>query len=81
LKPTFGADAVAASAVGYPQALAYARGWLTAGELRVLLIRMTRRYAKRQFAWFRSEPQTHWLDAGEAFQTLCAAAREKLGWA
>jgi tRNA dimethylallyltransferase len=52
-----GEDAVAATAVGYPQALAYARGWNTLGELRALLIRATRRYAKRQTTWFRSEPE------------------------
>jgi tRNA dimethylallyltransferase len=71
-----GADAVAASAVGYPQALAYLRGWCTRAELRTLLFRATRRYAKRQAAWFRSEPQTVWLTPGEVER----AAREKLRW-
>jgi tRNA dimethylallyltransferase len=71
-----GADAVAASAVGYPQALGYLHGWCTAEELRALLIRATRRYAKRQATWFRSEPDTHCLSHGEIEQ----AAREKLGW-
>ena len=46
-----------ATAVGYPQAIAYARGWSSRGELRELLIRATRRYAKRQITWFRSEPE------------------------
>jgi tRNA dimethylallyltransferase len=72
-----GTEAVAANAVGYPQALAYARGWCTLAELRTLLVRATRRYAKRQQAWFRSEPQTHWLPAA----AVAAAAREKLAWA
>jgi tRNA dimethylallyltransferase len=71
-----GGDAVAASAVGYPQALAYLRGWCTFGELRALLIRATRRYAKRQATWFRSEPQTNRLAPASVEQ----AAREKLGW-
>jgi len=52
-----GEHAVAATAVGYPQALAYARGWSTERELRDTLIRATRRYAKRQMTWFRSEPE------------------------
>jgi tRNA dimethylallyltransferase len=51
-----GASAVAADAVGYPQALAYLAGHLTAEELRLLLVRATRRYAKRQRTWFRGEP-------------------------
>lgn len=75
-----GNDAVAASAVGYPQANAYLRGWLTADELRALLIRSTRRYAKRQFTWFRSEPGTVRVDAENARERLSALAREKLGW-
>ncbi len=71
-----GGDAVAASAVGYPQALAYARGWCTSDELRALLVRATRRYARRQATWFRSEPLTHRAHAEE----LERLAREKLGW-
>ena len=71
-----GGEAVAASAVGYPQALAYARGWCTRGELRTLLARATRRYARRQAAWFRSEPGTHWARADEVERL----ARELLGW-
>ncbi len=71
-----GEDAVAASAVGYPQALAYLRGQCTFAELRALLIRATRRYAKRQATWFRSEPDTRWL----APAGVERVAREKLGW-
>ncbi len=71
-----GADAVAASAVGYLQALKYLDGWCTPSELRALLVRATLRYAKRQETWFRSEPQTHHLPASE----LERAAREKLAW-
>lgn len=50
-----GEIAVAADAVGYPQANAYLRGHSTRGELRMHLFRATRRYAKRQETWFRSE--------------------------
>lgn len=71
-----GPDAVAANAVGYPQALAYLRGWCTREELRSLLARATRRYARRQATWFRSEPDTLWLPADRIEQL----AREKLGW-
>jgi len=51
-----GASAVAADAVGYPQALAYLAGQLTDEEVRLLLVRSTRRYARRQRTWFRGEP-------------------------
>jgi tRNA dimethylallyltransferase len=72
-----GIDAVAADAVGYREALAYAAGWSTAAELRAQLIRATRRYAKRQATWFRSEPGVVRVPAA-ACETV---ARERLGWA
>jgi tRNA dimethylallyltransferase len=71
-----GNAAVAATAVGYPQAWAYLRGWSTKPELRESLERATRRYARRQRAWFRGEPSTLWLAPGSVRTTL----REKLGW-
>ncbi len=71
-----GEDAVAASAVGYPQALAYLRGWSTRGELHALLARATRRYARRQAAWFRAEPQTQWARGADVERL----ARENLRW-
>ncbi len=74
---SIGAKAVAASAVGYPQALAFLRGWCTLTELRTLLIRATRRYAKRQGTWFRSEPGVVRIAREQARDF----AREKLGWA
>jgi tRNA dimethylallyltransferase len=71
-----GADAVAASAVGYPQALAYLRGWSSEDELQATLERATRRYARRQRTWFRGEPGTLWL----APAAVEAAIRENLRW-
>lgn len=69
-------DAVAGDALGYPQAVAYLEGLCTYEELRALLARATRRYAKRQQTWFRHEPETQWLPAPGVAQ----AAREMLGW-
>jgi len=71
-----GENAVAASAVGYPQAIAYLRGWCTQAELRALLIRATRRYAKRQATWFRSEPDLLPVLPRDAERL----ARKKLAW-
>ncbi|MBV9402750.1 MAG: tRNA (adenosine(37)-N6)-dimethylallyltransferase MiaA [Candidatus Eremiobacteraeota bacterium] len=76
-----GPQAVAASAVGYLQALAYVRGWQTFDELRRGIIRATRRYAKRQRTWFRSEPQTIWVRSNNPLSDVEKLAREKLGWA
>jgi tRNA dimethylallyltransferase len=71
-----GPDAVAADAVGYPQALAFLAGHSTAPELRASLARATRRYAKRQRTWFRSEVGLHRL----APESVAAFARSELGW-
>lgn len=71
-----GDRAIAASAVGYPQALAYLQGWSTRSELRATLERATRRYARRQRAWFRAEPATEWT----APELIRSAVREKLRW-
>jgi len=76
-----GADAVAASAVGYLQALAYLRGWQTYAEFRDAVCRATRRYAKRQRTWFRSEPQTVWLRSDDPLRDVSNIVQEKLAWA
>jgi tRNA dimethylallyltransferase len=72
-----GGDAVAADAVGYREALGFLAGFSTAAELRTQLIRFTRRYAKRQATWFRSEPGIVRVSAAQCE----TAARERLGWA
>jgi len=50
---------------------AFAARWLKVG-----LLRATRRYARRQRAWFRAERDAVWL----APEAVDAAVREKLGW-
>ncbi len=71
-----GVAALAANAVGYPQALAFLRGWNTHSELRASLVRATRRYARRQRSWFRAEPGITWVSPA----LIEGVAREKLGW-
>ena len=71
-----GVAAVAANAVGYREAGAFLAGWSTRDELRAQLIRNTRRYAKRQATWFRSEPDVLRVGPHE----VEATARERLGW-
>lgn len=75
-----GPDAIAADAVGYREALAYRAGWSTADELRALLIRNTRRYAKRQATWFRVEPGLTHVVADDV-AAAAAIARSLDGWA
>jgi tRNA dimethylallyltransferase len=71
-----GGEAVAADAVGYPQALAYLAGFSTHAELAASLARATRRYARRQATWFRREPDIAWT----APHDVSAAAARALGW-
>lgn len=71
-----GAGAIAADAVGYPQALAFVSGWSSRRELRAALIRATRRYAKRQLTWLRSEPNLRWAKPVEVADIVSA----ELGW-
>lgn len=73
-----GPGAVAADAVGYPQALAYLAGWSSEIELRTALARATRRYAKRQRTWFAKEPGLVRVAAADAGRDLEALARESL---
>lgn len=64
----------AATAVGYPQALALADGAATWEETVDAIALATRRLAKRQRTWFRSDPRTLWLDLGEATSSDLAKA-------
>jgi tRNA dimethylallyltransferase len=76
-----GPDAVAADAVGYREALAFLAGWSNRDELRAQLIRNTRRYAKRQATWFRSEPDVTRIPAEDAFGSAASLAGALPGWA
>ena len=76
-----GPEAVAADAVGYREALAYLEGWSTEAELRAQLVRNTRRYAKRQATWSRTEPDLVRIPAAEAYARSLAEAGGLPGWA
>ena len=60
-------DAHALQAIGYRQLARVCRGEIDLGAARDEIVRATRRYAKRQLAWYRRWPQIQWLDyqAGE----------------
>jgi tRNA dimethylallyltransferase len=75
-----GAQAVAADAVGYREALAHLAGWSTAAELRAQLARNTRRYAKRQATWFRTEPDLEPILTDDALAEASRIAAALPGW-
>jgi tRNA dimethylallyltransferase len=51
----------ASRALGYQQVLAALAGECTMEEARAETIRATKRFARRQDAWFRRDPRVHWL--------------------
>ena len=63
----------ASRALGYQQLLRYLDGEYTLAQARLETIKATRRFARRQEAWFRRDPRVTWLDA-TAGETLLADA-------
>ncbi|MBX6351427.1 MAG: tRNA (adenosine(37)-N6)-dimethylallyltransferase MiaA [Clostridia bacterium] len=59
------ADLVAFRALGYKEVIGYLRGEYDEEGLRAVLVRNTRRLAKKQYTWFRREPGILWLDVGK----------------
>jgi tRNA dimethylallyltransferase len=58
-------DGVTASrALGYAQVLGVLDGRWDDAHARELTVVATRRFARRQRAWFRRDPRVHWLDPG-----------------
>ncbi len=49
-------------AIGYKEVVEYLEGKKSLEETIHLIKRATRRYAKRQFTWFRKEPGIQWVD-------------------
>ena len=54
----------ASHALGYAQVLRFLGGEYDEDEARAQTILATRRFARRQEAWFRRDPRVIWLDAG-----------------
>jgi tRNA dimethylallyltransferase len=55
----------ASRALGYAQVLGLLDGRWDEAEARSLTVTATRRFARRQRAWFRRDPRVQWLDPGE----------------
>ncbi len=62
--------------LGYRQALEHLQGLRGEAETRDLIVRETRRYARRQLIWFRKEPNLNYIPGpGEETSALESAAR------
>jgi tRNA dimethylallyltransferase len=62
-------------AIGYKEIEMFLRGKVTLDEAMKLIKRGTKRYAKRQFTWFRKEEDIHWIDITGIYNTLDAFLR------
>ena len=71
----FRADSKSLGSLGYRQAIQALKGEITLEQATELTLQETRRYAKRQWTWFRREPNVDWLqgfgsDTGVQFQAI-----------
>lgn len=61
----YGPDVQPFKAVGYREMLAHVRGETGFDEALELVKQSSRRFAKRQLTWFRSDPEITWFDPGD----------------
>lgn len=68
------ADLPALQTVGYQEIFSYLKGEYDWAEAHRLLMRNSRRYAKRQYTWFNRDADVHWFEAGEveAIINICS---------
>jgi tRNA dimethylallyltransferase len=59
-----GLSRTAAQALGYKELLVHLDGGLALDDAVDLAVRRTRRFARRQRAWFRRDPRIRWLALG-----------------
>jgi tRNA dimethylallyltransferase len=65
LRTRYREDLPAFSAMGYREAFDVLAGRRDPASARAVDAQRTWAYARRQRTWFRSEPEVHWLEAGE----------------
>jgi tRNA dimethylallyltransferase len=70
----FPRDCQAFKAIGYREATAYLEGKLSLEQAMEQTQQESRRYAKRQMTWFRSDSSVFWLDGALVPETLEAEA-------
>lgn len=69
----------AAQALGYRELIAHRRGELALDEALDEAVRRTRRFARRQRAWFRRDPRIAWFDAEQDPVEVADAVVARIG--
>jgi tRNA dimethylallyltransferase len=57
-------NTTAMQGLGYKEIAGYLRGEIELDDAVELLKKNTRRFAKRQYTWFRADPRIQWIDVG-----------------
>jgi tRNA dimethylallyltransferase len=71
----------ASQAIGYKEFVPVIEDGADLGEAIDAVKQASRRYAKRQLTWFRSDPRIAWIDVGELTGAQAAdAAADRLDW-
>ena len=72
----------AAQAIGYKEFVPVIEGRADRDEAVAAVKQASRRYAKRQLTWFRSDPRIRWIDVTEmSSQQAASAALDAIDWA
>ncbi len=75
LQAGYGPELHSMKSLGYRQLVRCLRGEWTLEKAVAEIQKETRRYAKRQFTWFRGDPQFQWFHAGEEEKVLAWVER------
>lgn len=80
-KMGFGRDVRALNTVGYAEAFAFRAGEISSVEMVRLFKQNSRRYAKRQMTWFRSDERIVWIPVGvyDLPHSTASVIRERFG--
>ena len=72
-------NVTASQAIGYRQVIDYLAGMYDSKEEMILEIqKLTRRYAKRQMTWFRSDSNFQWVEKTDILDKMMESIEEKL---
>lgn len=72
-----GLSRTARQALGYRELLAHLEQGVPLGDSVAEIVRRTRAYARRQWAWFRRDPRVRWLEVGEDPRAVVSAALDR----
>jgi tRNA dimethylallyltransferase len=74
---TINPDRTPMQAIGYKEIATYLKGEISLDEAVGLVKKCTKRYAKRQFTWFKKEEGIHWIDLTGIYDSHEAFDRTK----